>query len=764
MATLPAVADAAVSAAATVGVQPGDALVHVLREYQARGLRLIWSSQLVRDELTVRTAPRGDSPEQQLRSLLEPLGLDLQPLGADSWVVVERNAPREPAAERPTPPPQSLDTIVVQTSRYDVGRADNGGATSLSRNNIEKLPGTGQDVARSLQQLPGTAAGDYSARTHIRGSRDDETLFRFDGVTLVDPFHLKNFQGLFSALDPGVTESVQFWTGDLPIEFGGSIGAVADIVPREPTRLLAEAGVSVLDSNALLGMPLADGRGSLLISGRVGNLAHVARLLDKNIGEPDFRDLTLRTTWRVNDRLHFSAGLLALDDSVNLTTSDPLQQADAHYRDLYAWARAGYDLPDGWHGETLLSTATLDAHRDARADRPGIDQGSLQELRDSRVFTLRQELGAPLGERLSVRGGAEYTHSDSQAMIDSVANFSAPFFPGVQPVAQVLHSLDVPSRYATFALYGAARWEIRGGDVVEAGLRRDSQHFQSEVERSQWNLRLNWWHRFNPDLTLRIAWGQYSQPEAASRLDVADGISELESARRARQTSISLEQRLGAHWLLRVGAYDKRESSSLTTFENLFSLLVLTPEIEVDRLSYTSSGARMRGLELTLQSDPDRPLNGWISYTRSRAVDRIDGIDVPRSWDQPHALQAGVQWRHGPWQAAGHFNWHSGWPYTPLFASAQSWTDPHAVTLRLGARNSLRQEAFRSVDLRLAWTHPLLRGEFEASLELRNAFNSDNECCRNYQVVNVNGRSTLVENARNWLPVTPILGVRWRLR
>lgn len=700
-----------------------------------------------------------------MRSLLEPLGLDLQLLGADTWVVVERGATREPAAERPTPAsPQPLDAIVVQTSRYDVGRSDNGGGVSLSRNNIEELPGTGQDVARSLQQLPGTAAGDYSARTHIRGSRDDESLFRFDGVTLVDPFHLKNFQGLFSAIDPGATESVQFWTGDLPIEFGGSIGAVADIVPREPTRLLAEAGVSVLNSSALFGTPFADGRGSILVSGRTGNLAHVAQLLDKDIGEPDFRDLTLRTTWRVNDRMRLSAGVLALDDNIDLTTSDPLQRANAHYRDLYAWARAGYDLPGGLRGETLVSTASLDAHRSALVDRLGINQGSLQELRDSREFTLRQELNAALSRRLSIRGGGEYTHSHSQALIDSAVNFSTPFFPGVQPTSQQLRSLDLPSRYSTFALYGAARWEIRGGDVLEAGLRRDSQHFQSEVERSQWNLRLNWWHRFSPDLTLRLAWGQYSQPEAASRLDVADGISELDSARRARQTSISLEQRLGRHWLLRIGAYDKRETSSLTTFENLFSLLVLTPEIEVDRISYTSSGARMRGLELTLQSDPDRPLHGWISYTRSRAVDRIAGIDVPRSWDQPHALQAGVQWRHGPWQSAGRFNWHSGWPYTPLFASAQSWTDPHAVELWLGARNSLRQEAFRSVDLRLAWTHPLLRGEFEASLELRNTFNADNECCRNYQVVSADGRSTLVESTRNWLPVTPILGVRWRLR
>jgi outer membrane receptor protein involved in Fe transport len=162
---------------------------------------------------------------------------------------------------------------------------------------VEELPGTHEDMARSLQQLPGSAAGDYSARTNVRGSRDDETVFRFDGVTLIDPFHLKNFQALFSAIDPAVTEAVDIYTGDFPIEFGGSIGAVADITPRQPTRLIAEAGVSVLNDSILFGMPFAGDRASVLINARASNLSRMARLLDRNVGEPDFRDLTMRLTW-----------------------------------------------------------------------------------------------------------------------------------------------------------------------------------------------------------------------------------------------------------------------------------------------------------------------------------------------------------------------------------------------------------------------------------------------------------------------------------
>jgi hypothetical protein len=406
----------------------------------------------------------------------------------------------------------------------------------------------------------------------------------------------------------------------------------------------------------------------------------------------------------------------------------------------------------------------IDARRDALVDRPSINQGSLAEVRNSSLFTLRQELSGAPAQNWSWRSGAEFSNASSRAAVNSDARFSAPFFPGIQPLPRVQRALAVSARYKTLALYAAGRWQLQPDLVFEAGLRRDSQHFQADSERSQWNARVNLWRRFSPELTLRAAWGQYTQPQALSRLDVADGISTLESTRRAHQTSVSLEQQWRNGWLLRIGLYDKRETSSLTNFDNVFSQLVLTPEIEVDRVAYDSGGAHLRGVEFTLQSDRSKPLNGWVSYTYSRATERIALADVPRSWNQPHAVQTGLQWRKGGWQFAGTFNWHSGWPYTPLQASALDWQDPAEAQLSLGPRNSVRAKNYRSVDLRVSWSHPLLRGTFEATLELRNAFNSDNECCRSYQVMSgANGRSMLMESSRDWLPVTPLLGVRWRL-
>ena len=754
---------------ALAAAHAGDALLQALRDYQHAGTRLIFSSQFITEDLRVLAAPQGATVEQQLRSILLPHHLDLQPLAAGGWIIVPQahaapaNPPDPPAPASPVRSSQRLDEVVVETSRYGFERTAVTTPINLDRVRIEEMPGTNEDVARSLQHLPGAAAGDYSARTHVRGGRDDETSFRFDGVTLIDPFHLKNFQGLFSAIDPAVTDSVTYWTGAFPVEFGGSIGGVVDVSPRTPTALVAEVGVSMLNTSLLFGSPFADGRGSILLSGRASNLSHVARLLDREIGEPDFKDLTARATWALNDKTALTAGVLGLDDSVTLSTQDPVQAAEADYRDAYAWLKLQHEWQPNLHSETLLSSATLDASRDSQVVRPGINSGHLNELRNSSILALRQEVNWSARADLTVRGGAEYSNARSHALIDSSADFERPFYPGVQPAAHVERNLDVRARYSTLALYSAARWQFTDDTIIELGMRRDSQHFQSEQERSQWNTRINLRQRLSPTTTLRLAWGQYSQPQALSRLDVADGIVDLAMARRSTQASLSLERTFDNGALLRFEAYDKREHSSMSSYENAFSLLVLTPEIEVDRLIINSDSAHMRGYEVSFMTDRNRPLSAWASYAYSQAYDRIGGVDVRRSWNQPHAIQAGALWKHRAWQFSGIMNWHSGWPFTPLIASANSWVDPASVELTLAPRNSAQQKHFRSLDLRISWTKPLRIGTFEASLEVKNAFNSDNECCRSYQIAqDAGGRSSLIESSRDWLPVTPILGVRWR--
>lgn len=669
----------------------------------------------------------------------------------------------EPLAVRLAPDPDQLVEVIVQTSRYGSGGASLGTRTHRSRAELEAAPGTNEDVARALQQLPGAAAGGFSARTHVRGSRDNETLFRYDGVTLVDPYHLKDFQGLFSAIDPASTESTTFWTGAFPIEFGQRSGAIVDIEPRKISAPAAELGVSVLNSSLLFGTPFAQDRGTIFVSGRMSNLSQISRWLDRDIGEPDFHDLTVRATWSFDARTQLAAGLLALADTIDVFNTSRSQQAEADYDDAYTWLRLTHEFAPGLSSTTLLSRASLRDQRSGQLIRDGISSGTLSEDLHSHFNTLREQVDWSLSPRWYVTAGAELIHSGADYDFSSEATYLEPFFPGLVPSPAVTRNIETSAEGWTSAAYASARWQIQPDSTAEFGLRRDSQSLHGAAADAQWSLRANFRQRLTPATTLRLSWGQFSQAPWVSELQVADGLTSLTAATRLKETNLSVEHAFDRGWLLRAEAYDKREQEPVTYFENSLSSLVLLPEIEVDRGRVDASGGRMRGVELTLETDRARELSGWLSYAWARADDRVAGNYVPRTWDQRQTVQAGLAWSRVRWQLSTVFNWHSGWPFTPLEASTLSWIDPQSVTLAYGPRSSAHYSSFTSLDVRATYEWPLSRGTLEAAIEVRNAFNHANNCCRTLAVdAEQDGSSQLEIEKENWLGLTPIFGVRWR--
>ena len=54
-------------------------------------------------------------------------------------------------------------------------------------------------------------------------------LVRYDGIALLDPFHLKNFQSLISAIDPAGIERIEVFSGGFPVQYGTRSGGVIDI-------------------------------------------------------------------------------------------------------------------------------------------------------------------------------------------------------------------------------------------------------------------------------------------------------------------------------------------------------------------------------------------------------------------------------------------------------------------------------------------------------------------------------------------------------
>jgi hypothetical protein len=132
-----------------------------------------------------------------------------------------------------------LDEVTVTASRYDLVREVAPSTAYFSRAEIESLSDFNNDVLRVAQRLPGTAALELSSRSHIRGGAEDEMAVRFDGVELVAPFHLEDYQSVFSAIDDRIVAGIQVYSGGFPAAYGGALSGLMLVEPRTASEPLA---------------------------------------------------------------------------------------------------------------------------------------------------------------------------------------------------------------------------------------------------------------------------------------------------------------------------------------------------------------------------------------------------------------------------------------------------------------------------------------------------------------------------------------------
>ncbi|HLF09660.1 MAG TPA: TonB-dependent receptor plug domain-containing protein, partial [Gammaproteobacteria bacterium] len=181
-----------------------------------------------------------------------------------------------------------LDELTVTASRYDLINDIQPSGTYFSRDEIESLSELGNDTLRIAHRLPGIASGEFSSRSHVRGGASDEMTVILDGMELVEPFHLRDYQGVFSAIDQRIISGIQIYSGGFPAAYGDALSGLTVIDQRAPTAPLRhELGLSLLYTSVLSSGTFLDGRAEWLASVRRGN---IDSLLSDELGEPSYRD------------------------------------------------------------------------------------------------------------------------------------------------------------------------------------------------------------------------------------------------------------------------------------------------------------------------------------------------------------------------------------------------------------------------------------------------------------------------------------------
>jgi len=745
----------------------GRPIENVLEGLRAGGLELLYSSDIVKPWMRVDREPRATDPRAMLGEILAPHGIAVANGPGDSLMLV-REAPRTPRHATPgipqTPAPAPIDVVVVSASHYQFGDEPGFPPTVLDSADLESLPDIGEDPVRALARLPGVASLDFSSRVHLRGGTEDETLVRFDDLRLYNPYHLKDFFGVFSSINPAIVSDIRVYTGGFPVAFGDRSSGVVDIAPRLARKSFqGEAVVSFFTAGASLEGSTADGAGDWAIAARRGNMDLFFDAVDSPLGEPKYQDFYARAGRRLNDWVAVSANALAFNDKILAFDSDQEEEASAEYRDQYYWLRLDLGAADGLGGRVLAAHTVLESERSGTTDLPGVGSGTLDDERRFTIDSLQADGWWRVGANTLLQAGAEWREQSGRYDYADSAEFELLFLtPGAATEPERTRAINSRPSGNQSGAYLNWRFEPTGTIATDLGLRWDRETLSAKGS-SQWSPRAVLMWQPAEGTRVRLGWGRYHQAQSINELQVADGETLFQDAQRATHQVVSLEQDLSPSLMLRAEFYRKDYDQPFVRHENLLNTIVVLPELQPDRILIAPESALAEGAEISLRYGTDS-FSGWIAYTHSRVLDQVDGEWLHRSWDQRNYTSGGLTWRGELWEASLAATWHRGWPTTDIELET---LEPFPL-VAVGKRNASNVSNYARVDARVARRFDLgTAGELTAFLEISNVAKRNNDCCVEYQLEDEIDDVPIDEpfldvEARGSLPLIPSLGVLWR--
>ena len=715
---------------------------------QREGLTIIYSTALVKPEMRVQREPQAATARGKLEEILAPYGLRVVEGPHQELLVVAGEKPPAPRPE-PQPKPQFNDEIVVMPSHTRIIHESPAQKEPLSHEEITRMPNPSDDISRTIQQLPGVASSEASAVVNIRGGTADETIIAIDGLELSEPFHLKDFFNIFSTLDSTAIGRVDLMTGAFPAEWGDRMGGVIDMNLLSPSAPESSSlSIGTLNGRFTSSGTTSDHDTSWLVSAR-GWYPDVVFSFDQHPEElvnADCYDLLGKVEHRFTSRTTASISFLGSFDNLGYrnTKPDESDRSVAEETSAHVWLTAQTKWSDAASVRSILAVGRL--WRDRTGSVTGDDTLAISDSHGYNFVELKQDWRAALRDSHQFRFGFDAKTSDARYDYTRSGSATASVDTHIRPHEQ------------SFGLYASDRIPLSDSMVAEVGLRWDSQ---SLLRNSQVSPRVNVLWKLTPDSDLRLGWGRYYQSQRLNELQVEDGMTRFAPPEVAEHRTASFEHRFGEGLALRVEAFDKPMRGVRPRFENMLNPIDVFPEAQDDRVMVAPSRSRASGLEMRLTGNAGPRAAWWVGYVHSRVTDTIDGRQVPRSWDQPHAASGGLDLDlPDRWNASLAGSYHTGWPTTP-FTAVQT---AQGLELIPGQRNSERLPHWFRLDGRVTKSIHTRRGELALALDIMNLTNHENVCCiSDINPVEREDRTLGAKReTRALVPFFPALSARWK--
>ena len=153
----------------------------------------------------------------------------------------------------------------------------------ISSKTIQAIPALmGEiDLIKALQLLPGVKfVAEGSSGLSVRGGSPDQNLILLDEATVYNSGHL---MGFFSVFNNDAVKSVELYKGDLPSKYGGRLASLIDVRMKDGNikEFHGNGGIGLISSRLMLEGPIAKNKASFMVAAR-RSYADVFLLLSSN--------------------------------------------------------------------------------------------------------------------------------------------------------------------------------------------------------------------------------------------------------------------------------------------------------------------------------------------------------------------------------------------------------------------------------------------------------------------------------------------------
>lgn len=624
-------------------------------------------------------------------------------------VLKRRKEPRRKPAKPDTPKPErsvtmvnELDEVVIvsrpappEVSTVEVGSGHLTGEQVLS------APGMfgESDVVRALMSQPGVSEGNEGlSGMYVHGGDANQNQYILDNIPL---YHVNHFGGFFSAFNPEIVESVDFYKSSFPVRYDGRLSSFMDVRTRNdrPDRRRGSAHLGLISGSLNLCGPVGE-RSSYYFGMRRSwyDLLTVPILAIANLDKKDktnfhyyFMDLNARFNHTFSDRLSSYTSFYLGNDMLKST-----------YRSTYSYTNGSgeeYDYTDKetmhlqWGNLVVQTGAAYRFSPSLTADFTAAFARTFSSMKyDYRMNDRNEPERTTLNTRnyindFILRGDFRW-RPEANTRVDFGGGYTRHLFMPEKSRRHYESQAVIREMEAEGHTYGADELNayISCDRDLTATLRADAG-----VHLSLFHIDSKLYGGVSPRVS--VAWHpaqQWAFKGAYSRtVQYVHRLSEsylaLPSDRWVPVTgdfkpATADKISLGIYWQSRddrfrasVEAYDKRMNHLVEYMDEYY----LRPPSELWTLRLTSGRGTARGIDFKLEKTSGR-LTGHIAYSLARAdrtfKEKNFGHTYPARFDNRHSIHLAATWIVSRRvQLSATWTGHSGNRFTLL---TQKWEEP----------------------------------------------------------------------------------------